>query len=78
MIKVLGPRLWTYFFLIIVMVILSWFGGRVRHPVIPLVYQLTDPVLKPFRKFIPAIAGIDLSPLFALIAIRFLLLLLRL
>jgi YggT family protein len=36
---------------------------------------LTEPVLRPFRKVIPPIAGLDLSPLFALIAIRFLLLL---
>jgi len=66
-----------YFFLIIVEVILSWVGGRLRHPVIPLVYQLTEPVLRPFRKVIPPIGGIDLSPLFALIVIRFLMLLLR-
>ena len=74
--KLIATLLWTYFFLIIAMVILSWVGGRVRHPIIPLIYQLTEPVLRPFRKVIPSIAGIDLSPLFALIAIRFLLLLL--
>lgn len=74
--KLLATLLWTYFFLIIVAVILSWAGARLRHPAVPLVYQLTGPVLAPFRKIIPAIAGIDLSPLFALVAIRFLLLLL--
>ena len=68
--------LMTYFILIIAVVILSWLGGRARHPLIPLLYQLTEPVLQPFRRLIPPIAGIDLSPLFALIAIRFLLLLL--
>jgi YggT family protein len=73
--KLAATLLMTYFFLIIASVILSWVGARMRHPVIPLVYQLTEPVLLPFRKIIPAIAGIDLSPLFALIAIRFLLLL---
>ena len=67
--------LMTYFFLIIASVILSWVGARMQHPAVPLVYQLTEPVLAPFRKFIPPIAGIDLSPLFALISIRFLLLL---
>jgi len=67
--------LMTYFFLIIAAVILSWVGARMQHPAVPLVYQLTEPVLAPFRKFIPPIAGIDLSPLFALISIRFLLLL---
>jgi len=73
--KLASTLLMTYFFLIIASVVLSWAGARMRHPVIPLVYQLTEPVLLPFRKIIPAIAGIDLSPLFALIAIRFLLLL---
>lgn len=67
--------LMTYFFLIIASVILSWVGARMHHPAIPLVYRLTEPVLAPFRRFIPPIAGIDLSPLFALISIRFLLLL---
>ena len=75
-IKLVMTLLMTYFFLIIVSVILSWIGQRMHHPVIPLVYQLTEPVVRPFRKFIPPIAGIDLSPLFALIAIRFLILLL--
>jgi YggT family protein len=73
--KLAATLLMTYFFLIIAAVILSWVGAQMRHPVIPLVYQLTEPVLAPFRKFIPPIAGIDLSPLFALITIRFLLLL---
>jgi YggT family protein len=68
--------LMTYFILIIAVVLLSWLGGRARHPLIPLLYQLTEPVLQPFRRLIPPIAGIDLSPLFALITIRFLLLLL--
>lgn len=67
--------LMTYFILIIAVVILSWVGGHLRHPLIPLLYQLTEPVLRPFRRAIPPIAGIDLSPLFALITIRFLLLL---
>jgi YggT family protein len=73
--KLVATLLMTYFFLIIAGVILSWVGQQLRHPVIPLVYQLTEPVLRPVRRVIPPIAGIDLSPIFALIAIRFLLLL---
>ena len=75
-IKLVMMLLITYMILIIVSVILSWLGGRARHPIVPLIYQLTEPVLRPFRKIIPTIGGIDLSPLFALIAIRFLMLLL--
>jgi YggT family protein len=74
--KLLATLWVAYFFLIIANVILSWVASGARHPVIPLVYQLTEPVLRPFRRFIPPIAGIDLSPVFALIGIRFLLLLL--
>lgn len=73
--KLFATLMMTWFFLIIAAVILSWVGARMQHPVVPLVYQLTEPVLAPIRKVIPPIAGIDLSPLFALIAIRFLLLL---
>lgn len=74
--KLVATLLMTYFFLIIAAVILSWVGAQLRHPVIPLVYQLTEPLLRPIRRVIPPIAGFDLSPIFALIAIRFLLLLL--
>ncbi len=76
LVKLAMTLLMTYFFLIIASVLVSWLGRNVRHPVIPLLYQLTEPVLRPLRKIIPPIAGIDLSPLFALIAIRFLILLL--
>jgi YggT family protein len=75
-IKLMMTLLMTYFFLIIVSVILSWIGQRTHNPVVPLIYQLTEPVLRPIRKVIPPIAGLDLSPLFALIAIRFLIVLL--
>lgn len=75
-VKLCMTVLMTYFFLIIASVILSWIGQNLRHPFVPLLYQLTEPVLRPIRRVIPPIAGIDLSPLFALIAIRFLILLL--
>lgn len=64
-----------YLVLIIAEVILSWVGGAMRHPIIPLIYQLTQPVLAPIRRVIPAIGGLDLSPLVAIIAIQFLMIL---
>ncbi|MBS3745817.1 MAG: YggT family protein [Wenzhouxiangellaceae bacterium] len=64
-----------YMVLIIAEVILSWVGGAMRHPIIPLIYQLTRPVLQPIRRLIPSIGGLDLSPLVAIIAIQFLMIL---
>jgi YggT family protein len=74
--KLIMAVLWLYFFMILAVVLLSWLGGRIRHPIVPLMYQLTEPVLRPFGRYIPPVGGFDLSPLFALIAIRFLILLL--
>lgn len=74
--KLMATLLTLYFVLIIVAVLLSWLAPGSRHPVVPLVHQLTRPVLRPIRRLIPPIAGVDLSPLIALIAIRFLMLLL--
>ena len=74
--KLLVTLLLTYFVLIIARVIISWIASQSNHPLIPLVFQLTEPVLRPISKLLPAIGGIDLSPVFALIALRFLLLLL--
>jgi len=74
--KLLVTLLVTYFVLIIARVLVSWIANQSRHPLIPLIYQLTEPVLRPISRFLPPIGGIDLSPLIALIALRFLLLLL--
>ena len=74
--KLLIALLLTYFVLIIASVIISWIANQSRHPLIPLIYQLTEPVLRPINKLLPKMGGVDLSPLFALIALRALLLLL--
>ena len=74
--KLLIILLLTYFVLIIARVLISWLAAQSRHPLIPLIHQLTEPVLRPFSRLVPPLGGVDLSPLFALIALRFLLLLL--
>jgi YggT family protein len=50
---------------IIIKVIISWVSPGNYNPVIGLVNRLADPILKPIRKFIPPLGGIDLTPLFA-------------
>lgn len=74
--KLIIALIMIYFVLIIARVIVSWIANQSRHPIIPLIYQLTDPVLRPINKVLPPIGGFDLSPLIALIALRFLLYLL--
>ena len=74
--KLLFSLIMMYFVLIIARVIISWIASQSHHPLIPLIYQLTEPVLRPISRLVPPLGGIDLSPLIALIALRFLLLLL--
>ena len=54
---------------VIIQVILSWINPGHYNPVIGLVNKLAEPVLKPIRKFIPPMGGLDLSPLFAALLI---------
>ncbi|MGK7296444.1 MAG: YggT family protein [Candidatus Wenzhouxiangella sp. M2_3B_020] len=74
-IRLVRMLLVMYMVLIIAEVILSWVGGAMRHPIIPLIYQLTRPVLEPIRRVVPSIGGLDLSPLIAIIGIQFLMIL---
>ena len=61
-----------YFFGIILMIILSWVAPGTNSPVVLLLYQLTEPVMAPFRKLIPALGGLDLSPIVVFILINML------
>lgn len=59
-----------YFFTILVQVILSWVSPG-WSPVAGMLYTLNEPLLRPFRKILPSLGGIDLSPLFAIILLQF-------
>lgn len=57
--------LMLYLGLILVRVLLSFISLERGNPIVPLIYQLTEPVLQPIRRYIPALGGLDLSPLVA-------------
>ena len=75
--EILRTTLWTYFYAIFLYALLSLIAPGGYSPMQSLLAALCEPVLRPFRRFIPAISGIDLSPLWAGIAIQALLILLR-
>jgi len=59
----------VYMVAILVQVVLSWVGQGSYNPLTSTLYSLTDPVLRPVRRIIPPIGGMDLSPLVVLISI---------
>lgn len=68
--KLLTQAIDVFIFAIIVQVILSWVNPGTSSPVTSLLYSLTNPVMRPFQRMIPAVSGMDLSPLFALLALH--------
>ena len=56
---------------ILLQAVLSWVNPF--SPLAPVFYALSRPVLGPFQKIVPAMGGIDLSPLVALIVVQLLL-----
>lgn len=60
----------VYLFIILIYVIMSWISGGTYNPAAALLTSIAEPILRPVRKFIPPIGGLDLSALFALIGIQ--------
>ncbi len=65
-----------YYYAILASIIMSFvmmFSGNSNpHPLLLLVWQLTEPVMAPIRKIIPPMGGLDFSPIFIFIAIQIL------
>lgn len=62
-IKVVSVIVKIYFWSILAVVILSWVAPAASHPGAQLLMQLTEPVMAPVRKVVPALGGLDLSPI---------------
>ena len=58
-------------FLLVLEAIFSWVNPHA--PIAPLIRMLNEPVLRPFRKILPPLGGLDFSPLAALILLQILL-----
>lgn len=59
-----------FFFALVASVILSWVAQGSHNPGVLLVNQLCEPLLSPIRRILPNLGGLDLSPIFAFIALN--------
>ena len=75
--KLIYDILGIYSGIIIASAIMSWlvaFGvinvrNQVIRVIVDLLYRVTEPVLRPIRRFLPNLGGIDISPVVALLLI---------
>ena len=52
--------------------VISWVQADPYHPIVQFLYTTTEPILRPIRRRLPAMTGIDISPLVVLMMAIFL------
>jgi YggT family protein len=62
----------AYTWIILIRVLLSWVNPDPYNPIVQFLIRATDPVLEPLRRLLPTVAGLDLSPIVALLGLSFL------
>ncbi len=67
--------IYVFLFIIIVQVVISWINPGAYNPLTVIMYQLSEPILKPARRLIPPAGGFDWSPLIVLIIMNLLIIL---
>jgi len=72
--------IWLYIYILIAAAVLSWLIAfnvvNMRNDIVRsignILYQLTEPALRPIRAVLPNLGGLDISPVFLMIGLMFL------
>jgi len=67
---IIDRAFYVYYILILARVVLSYVRTDPYHPVVRFIYEVTEPVLGFFRRIIPPLGMVDLSPIVALFALE--------
>jgi len=58
-----------FLFGILIQVVISWINPGSYNPIVGLIHQLTEPLMRPARRMVPPISGLDLSPMLVIIGL---------
>jgi YggT family protein len=80
LLRFIAELLSLYLFLLFVAAVLSWLVVfnivNTRHPAVSIIgdilYRITEPFLKPIRRYVPNVGGLDLSFLVLFVLVWFL------
>ena len=64
-----------FFYAVMIQIIISWINPGAYNPATVILSRLTEPLLRPARRVLPPIGGLDLSPLIVLIGLQLLIIL---
>jgi YggT family protein len=70
LLRLVSLTLWFCLVSIFIYVILSWVGQRQYNPIGAILGQIVEPLLRPARRILPPIGGLDLAPLLVLILLQ--------
>ena len=59
-----------FFFVVLIKIILSWVAPQTYSPVTAMLTTISEPILRPFRRIVPPIGGLDISPIFAIVLLQ--------
>ncbi|MCL6635641.1 MAG: YggT family protein [Peptococcaceae bacterium] len=62
----------VYTWLLIARIVLSWVRHNPYQPIIRFIYEVTEPYLSFFRRFVPPVGMLDLSPIVAFFSLEIL------
>jgi YggT family protein len=68
--KLLSLAVGIYFWIILIQVVLSWVAPTTYNPAVATISSLTEPVLRPVRRALPDLGGLDLSPLVVIVGLQ--------
>ena len=60
------------YFLLVVRIIISWFGVNTYNEIVQVLLRITEPILAPFRKLPLQVGFVDFSPILAFVVLWFL------
>ncbi|HSW14879.1 MAG TPA: YggT family protein [Solimonas sp.] len=68
--KLITATVNLYSFTLFVQAVLSWLGPGVNNPASNVLWSMNEPLLRPMRRLIPSVSGLDLSPLVVILALQ--------
>ena len=69
--QIIGVILTILTWIIVIRALISWVNPDPYNQIVQFLYRVTEPILMPIRRILPAMGGFDLSPIVALVGIMF-------
>ncbi|MCZ7652378.1 MAG: YggT family protein [Thermoanaerobaculia bacterium] len=74
LLQLVAGLLELYTWVVVIRALVSWVSPDPYNPIVRLLHQLTEPLLRPLRRLAPPrrLGGLDLSPILLILIVQFL------